>query len=98
MTRTILISGASGRLGRGVIHHLLESNGVPPECIVATTRTPEKLAGLPGRGGAVRFANFDDAASLDGAFAGAQTILIVSTDLLDLINGGRLRQHQIAVA
>jgi NAD(P)H dehydrogenase (quinone) len=98
MTRTILISGASGHLGRGVIHHLLESNGVPPECIVATTRTPEKLAGLPARGVAVRFANFDDAASLDGAFAGAQTILIVSTDLLDLINGGRLRQHQIAVA
>jgi uncharacterized protein YbjT (DUF2867 family) len=50
MTRTILISGASGHLGRGVIHHLLESNGVPPECIVATTRTPEKLAGLPARG------------------------------------------------
>ncbi len=98
MSSTILITGASGPLGRRVVHHLLESNKIPPEQVIATTRTPAKVADLAARGVTVRYADFSEAASLDRAFAGAQTILIVSTDLLDLVDGGRLRQHEAAVA
>jgi NAD(P)H dehydrogenase (quinone) len=98
MPSTILITGASGQLGRRVVHHLLESNNIPPERVIATTRTPAKAADLAARGVTVRHADFHEAASLDRAFAGAQTILIVSTDLLDLVDGGRLRQHEAAVA
>lgn len=40
MTDTILITGASGQLGRGVINHLLESQGVAASRIIAGTRDP----------------------------------------------------------
>jgi NAD(P)H dehydrogenase (quinone) len=98
MPTTILITGASGQLGRRVIHHLLERRHVPPAQIIAATRSPEALADLAARGVAVRRADFDDQTSLINAFAGADTILIVSTDLIDLASGKRLRQHEAAVA
>jgi NAD(P)H dehydrogenase (quinone) len=96
--KTILITGASGQLGRGVIYHLLESDAVPSTRIIATTRTPDRLAHLAPRGVRVRYADFDRADSLDGAFAGAHTVLIISTDLLDLVDGRRLKQHEAAIA
>lgn len=96
MTDTILVTGASGHLGRAVIRHLLDSRGVAPGRIVAGSRSPEKLADLAARGVATRTVDFDDPASLEQAFAGAGTVLIVSTDALDGA-GTRLRQHRAAV-
>jgi NAD(P)H dehydrogenase (quinone) len=98
MTSTILVTGASGKLGGGVVRHLLESNAVAPSRIIATTRNPDSLADLATRGVAVRYADFDDPPSLDRAFAGADKVLIVSTDALDLVGGKRLKQHEAAVA
>ena len=97
MTDTIFITGAAGKLGSAVIHHLLESQGVSPARIVAGTREPGKLSDLAAKGVGVRKVDFDDAASLDTAFAGAGTVLIISTDALDGA-GTRLRQHKAAVA
>lgn len=98
MTDTILVTGASGRLASGVVRHLLDSNAVAPSRLIATTRAPHRLADLARRGATVRYADFDDASSLPAAFAGADTILIVSTDELDLRGGRRLKQHEAAVA
>jgi NAD(P)H dehydrogenase (quinone) len=95
MTDKILVTGASGQLGGRVIHHLLE-RGVAPANIIAGTRNPEKLADLAARGILVRKVEFDDPAALPGAFAGAQTILVISTDALDGA-GTRLRQHRNAI-
>jgi NAD(P)H dehydrogenase (quinone) len=95
---TILVTGASGQLGQRVIHHLLESNNIPPARIIATTRNPERLGDLTVRGVTVRYADFNDTASLHTAFAGAEKILIISTDLLDLVGGQRLKQHEAAIA
>lgn len=95
MTDTIFITGASGKLGRGVIHHLLE-RGVAPSKIIAGTRDPGKLADLAEKGVTVRAADFDDKAGLVKAFAGADTVLIISTDALDGA-GTRQRQHLAAV-
>ncbi|MDQ6433566.1 NmrA family NAD(P)-binding protein [Mesorhizobium sp. LHD-90] len=95
MTDTIFITGASGHLGRAVIHHLLE-RGVAPSKIIAGTRDPDKIADLAARGVVVRAADFDDKPGLVKAFAGAHTILIVSTDALDGA-GTRQRQHSTAV-
>jgi NAD(P)H dehydrogenase (quinone) len=94
----ILISGASGQLGRSVVRHLLESSAVAPARIIATTRNPSRLEHLTARGVAVSYADFDDPSSLDSAFAGADSVLIISTDELDLVDGKRLRQHEAAVA
>lgn len=98
MTNTVLVTGASGSLARRVIHHLLEANKLAPAHVIATTRNPAGLAELAARGVIVRQADFNDTASLEKAFAGAEKVLIISTDELDLVGGKRLRQHEAAVA
>ena len=96
MNNTIFVTDASGKLGRAIIDHLLDDQGVAPSRLIVGTRSPEKLADLAAKGVAVRKAGFDDAAGLVKAFAGADTVLIVSTDALDGA-GTRLRQHRAAV-
>ncbi|MCO5084773.1 MAG: SDR family oxidoreductase [Rhizobiaceae bacterium] len=96
MSNTIFVTGASGKLGRAIIDHLLDDQGVAPARLIVGSRSPEKLAELAAKGVAVRKADFDDAAGLAKAFAGADTVLIVSTDALDGA-GTRLRQHRAAV-
>ena len=95
MSHKLLVTGASGQLGRAVIAELL-ARGVAPARIVATTRKPESLAELAAQGVELRAADFDDAASLARAFAGVQRLLLVSTDALD-VPGKRLAQHRNAV-
>jgi NAD(P)H dehydrogenase (quinone) len=98
MTETLLVTGASGQLGRGVIRYLLDTHKIPPARIIATTRNPESLADLAASGVVVRAADFNDAASLETAFKGADKVLIISTGDLDLKSGRRLKQHENAVA
>jgi len=90
---TLLVSGASGHLGYRVIELLLEMGAGP---IVATTRTPAKLADLAARGVEVRQADFDNAASLAAAFKGVDRMLLISTDTLDQ-PGHRIAQHVAAI-
>ena len=97
MTDTILVTGASGQLGRLVLDNLLASGKVAPADIIATTRNVGKLSDYAAKGVSVRAADFDDPASLDAAFAGADKILIISTDELG-VPGKRLAQHKVAVA
>lgn len=93
MSGRILVTGASGQLGRRIVHHLLESRGVDPARVIAVTRDPAKLADLAARGVVVRAGDFRDPASLASAFAGATKALIISA--LDV--GKRLAQHKAAV-
>lgn len=97
MSDTLLVTGASGKLGRSVIAHLRQTLKVPATRIIATSRTPETLADLAADGITVRKADFEDSTSLAHAFAGAQRLLLVSTDALDR-PGRRLEQHLAAVA
>jgi NAD(P)H dehydrogenase (quinone) len=94
---TILVTGASGKFGRGVIHHLMTTYAVPGEQIIAVTRKPETLEALTAKGVQVRAGDFDDEIGLAEAFKGAGRVLIVSTDALDR-PGRRLEQHTRAVA
>lgn len=90
---TLLVTGASGHLGQRVLELLLEAKTGP---IIATTRTPEKLAAFAARGVTVRQADFDDVASLRQAFAGADRLLLISTDAVDGTDR-RAKQHLNAV-
>lgn len=92
-TPALIVTGASGHLGRRVVDLLLESGAGP---IVATTRHPEKLGDLGARGVTVRRADFDEPATLAQAFAGGGRLLLVSTDELNQ-PGRRLAQHRAAV-
>lgn len=93
IAQTLLVTGASGHLGRRVVELLLESYTCP---IIAATRTPEKLADLASRGVEVRAADFEHPASLPAAFAGADRLLLISTDAV-MVPGQRIAQHQAAV-
>lgn len=91
---TLLVTGASGHLGRRVLELLLEANAGK---MIATTRNPEGLADFSARGVEVREADFNDPAGLANAFRGADRLLLISTDATD-IPGRRLQQHLNAVS
>jgi NAD(P)H dehydrogenase (quinone) len=86
----LLVTGASGHMGQRVVELLLEAG---QKNIVATTRSPEKLVAFKERGVDVRYADFNDSASLDKAFAGVDRLLLISTDAI----GTRLEQHKTAI-
>ncbi|TDV56807.1 NAD(P)H dehydrogenase (quinone) [Pseudomonas graminis] len=87
----IVITGASGQLGRLVIGKLLET--VPASQIVAAARDPEKVADLAARGVQVRQADYSQPDTLDRAFAGAEKLLLISSSEV----GHRLAQHQAVI-
>lgn len=95
MAQKILVSGASGHLGKLVLEALM-ARGVSAGDIIATTRDPAKLADLAAQGVDVRSADFDDPASTRNAFAGADRMVLISTDALD-DKGTRQRQQIAAV-
>ncbi len=88
----IVVTGATGQLGRLVVDNLLESDAAPGD-IVAAVRTPDKAAELAARGVQVREANFDDPGTLRGAFEGADKVLFVSGN--DPVR--RVAQHRAVV-
>jgi NAD(P)H dehydrogenase (quinone) len=84
----IIVTAASGQLGRLVIAELLKR--VPAERIVAAVRDPAKVADLADQGVLVRHADYTDPASLDKAFEGATKVLLISSNDL----GNREAQHR----
>jgi len=87
----IVITGASGQLGRLVIKELLKK--LPVNEIVAAVRTPEKVADLAALGVQVRLADYAQPATLDAAFKGAAQLLLISSSEV----GQRLPQHRNAI-
>ncbi len=90
---TLLVTGASGQLGRAVIHHLQEAGSAN---IIAGSRTPEKLRELTARGVTTRKIDFDEPGELAQAFKGVDRLLIISTDELGT-PGRRIAQHRAAL-
>src|ERR1700712_4675816 len=86
---TIVVTGATGQLGRHVVESLL-AKGVPAEEIVATGRNVDKIADL---GVTTKVAPFEDVEALKAAFAGADAVLLVSGSEV----GKRIEQHGNAV-
>ncbi len=82
------VTGASGKLGRLVVHRLLET--WEPTDIVAIIRDPAKAEDLAAEGVEVCRADYEDRASLDSALAGLDRLLLVSSNEL----GKRAAQHK----
>jgi NAD(P)H dehydrogenase (quinone) len=72
----IVVMGAAGRLGRAVVEELLAR--IPARRIGVSTRDPERSGELERRGVRVRRGDYDDPASLERAFEGADRVLLVS--------------------
>lgn len=86
---TIVVTGATGQLGRHVVESLL-ARGVPAGEIVATGRAIEKIADL---GVTTKVAPFEDLDALKAAFAGADAVLLISGSEV----GKRVDQHRNAI-
>jgi NAD(P)H dehydrogenase (quinone) len=79
----IIVSGASGNLGRLTVEALLD-RGVSPERLILVSRSPDELAEYAALGASTRFGDFTQPASLPAAYAGGQRMLLIS------IGGGNL--------
>jgi NAD(P)H dehydrogenase (quinone) len=87
----VIVTGASGQLGRLAAEHLLDR--LSPAEVVLVSRRPHALADLADRGVEVRRGDFDEPASLAEAFAGGDRMLLISTMAI----GHRVEQHQNAL-
>ncbi|MDF0512350.1 SDR family oxidoreductase [Agromyces sp. H3Y2-19a] len=86
---TILVTAASGQLGRLVVDALLD-RGVAPADIVATARDTAKLADLAERGVHTARLDYSEPASIAAALDGVDRVLLVSGSEF----GERAAQHQ----
>ncbi len=86
----LLITGASGQLGQMVVNHLVKNGN---KNLIATTRHKEKLQSFIDQGVDVREADFNNPENLTKAFAGAERLLLISTDAI----GARIEQHKNAI-
>ena len=84
----IVVTGATGQLGKLVVEQLL--NKVPAEQIVAVVRDPQKAQALADKGVQVRKADYSRPESLVAALAGAKKVLLVSSSEV----GHRVPQHR----
>lgn len=87
----IVITGATGQLGRLVVDSLLER--VPAERVAVAVRSPAKAADLAARGVEVRQADYARPETLEPALAGAERLLLISGNEV----GQRVPQHRAVV-
>ena len=86
---SLLITGATGHLGRLVVEQLLAAGG-PAGDIIATGRAVGKIKDLADRGVRVLAVDFDDPAAVRAAVDGADRVLLVSA----MEPGARVAQHR----
>jgi len=90
----ILVTGASGELGRLIVQHLIKAKESNPNVhIIAASRSPDKIRQLEKQGVELRHVDFDDRLSLDKAFVGVHRVIVISTEDL----GRRHIQHKNAI-
>ncbi|WNO72961.1 MULTISPECIES: SDR family oxidoreductase [unclassified Streptomyces] len=88
---SIVVTGATGSLGRLVIDELLAK--VPAARVVAVARDKEKAADLAARGVELRIADYDEPATLTEAFRAGDRVLLISGSEV----GRRVPQHTAVI-
>jgi NAD(P)H dehydrogenase (quinone) len=88
---SIVITGASGQLGRGVIDNVLETT--EPSELILVTRSPDELEEYTILGADVRHGDFNNPGTLRDALRGGERMLLISTDAV----GDRVAQHGAAI-
>ncbi|MFI9175392.1 SDR family oxidoreductase [Streptomyces lincolnensis] len=89
---SIVVTGATGHLGRHVVEQLLEK--VPAEQITAVVRNAEKAADFADRGVKIALADYSAPASLDGLFAAGDKVLLISGSE---VGNDRVGQHTAVI-
>lgn len=89
---SIVVTGATGNLGRHVVEQLLEK--VPAEQVTAVVRSPEKAADLAERGVRLAVADYNAPETLDGVFAAGDKVLLISGSE---VGSDRVGQHTAVI-
>jgi NAD(P)H dehydrogenase (quinone) len=89
---SIVVTGATGQLGRLVIEELLAR--VSADQIVAVVRDAGKATDIAARGVELRIADYDEPETLDGAFIAGDSVLLISGSEV----GRRIPQHKAVIA
>jgi NAD(P)H dehydrogenase (quinone) len=89
---SIVVTGATGNLGRHVVGQLLEK--VPAEQVTAVVRSAEKAADLAERGVRIAVADYSVPGTLDGVFAAGDKVLLISSSE---VGGDRVGQHTAVI-
>lgn len=87
----IVVTGATGQLGRLVIAALLKKSAASN--IIAAVRNVEKAQDLAALGVQVRQADYSQPESWDGALKGANKVLLISSSEI----GQRAKQHRTVI-
>ena len=90
----IIVTGATGNLGGGIVRHLLEK-GVVSDDIAVLVRGKESGENLKNLGVTIKIGDYDDPDSLKNAFEGIDKLMFVSSP--DFDNTLRIRQHASVV-
>ncbi|WP_371635806.1 SDR family oxidoreductase [Streptomyces zaomyceticus] len=91
---SIVVTGATGQLGRLVVDALLAGgSAVPAESVVAVVRDKEKAADLAERGIELRIADYSRPETLAEAFEAGDRVLLVSGSEV----GRRVAQHAAVI-
>ena len=90
----IIVTGATGRLGRAIVERLLER--LPADQVGASVRDPARAAELATAGVRVRRGDFAEPETLRDAFEGATQLLMVSSNAR-ATGGDTLAQHEAAI-
>ncbi|MCX4989152.1 MULTISPECIES: SDR family oxidoreductase [unclassified Streptomyces] len=89
---SIVVTGATGHLGRHVVDQLLEKT--PAEQITAVVRDEAKAAGLAARGVRLAVADYNTPETFDGLFSAGDKVLLISGNEFDK---GRVQQHRVVI-
>ncbi|MFC7896319.1 SDR family oxidoreductase [Streptomyces sp. NPDC057381] len=89
---SIVVTGATGNLGRHVVRQLLEK--VPADQVTAVVRDRAKAADLAARGVRLAVADYNDPQTFDDLFAAGDRVLLISGNEFDK---GRVRQHTVVI-
>lgn len=87
----IVVTGATGKLGRHVVEGLLKK--VPPSEIVAAVRNLGKASDLAKSGVQLREADYSKPNTLQAALTGAKKVLLISSSEV----GKRAQQHKAVI-
>ncbi|WP_406354668.1 NAD(P)H-binding protein [Streptomyces sp. NBC_00658] len=89
---SIVVTGATGNLGRHVIEGLLEK--VPADQITAVVRDTEKAAGFAARGVRIAVADYNTPETFEGVISAGDKVLLISGNEFHL---GRVGQHKVVL-
>ncbi|MBV7696955.1 SDR family oxidoreductase [Streptomyces sp. TRM70350] len=89
---SIVVTGATGHLGRHVVEQLLAK--VPADQITAVVRNAEKAADFAQRGVKIALADYNVPATFDALFSAGDKVLLISGNEFDK---GRVAQHKVVI-